>query len=41
MQYRAPGGIGEIKCSMWLKRCNEDLFIDSLNILGSIIQGHI
>lgn len=37
----APDGNCEKKCSLWLKRCNEDPSIDALNVLGSIIQEYM
>ncbi len=33
-----PGGNCETKCSSWLKRCNEDVTVDPLQVLGKIIQ---
>jgi hypothetical protein len=42
MESGAPGdppeGNCEVKCATWLKRCNEDLSIDPLKIVGLIIQ---
>jgi hypothetical protein len=34
----APDGNCETKCSSWLKRCNEDITVDPLQVLGKIIQ---
>jgi len=34
----APEGNCEKKCSIWLKRCNDDPTIDALAVLGFIIQ---
>lgn len=34
----APDGNCEAKCSLWLKRCNEDPSVDGLVVLGQIIQ---
>lgn len=37
----APEGNCEKKCSSWLKRCNDDLSIDAMEVLGSIIQKYM
>ncbi|WP_236187699.1 abortive infection family protein [Pseudomonas pharyngis] len=34
----APIGNCETKCSLWLKRCNEDPSVDALAVLGQVIQ---
>lgn len=34
----APDGNCETKCAAWLKRCNEDPTVDSLSVLGQVIQ---
>jgi hypothetical protein len=34
----APVGNCETKCSLWLKRCNEDPSVDALAVLGQVIQ---
>lgn len=34
----APDGNCETKCSLWLKRCNEDPSVDGLAVLGQVIQ---
>ncbi|MGL4767763.1 MAG: abortive infection family protein [Formosimonas sp.] len=42
MESGAPGeppeGNCETKCSLWLKRCNEDSSVDALSVLGQVIQ---
>jgi len=42
MESGAPGNVPEgnceKKCSNWLKRCNEDLSVDPLAVLGAVIQ---
>lgn len=45
MECGAPGdppeGNCETKCSNWLKRCNEDPFVEALEVLGSVIQEYM
>lgn len=42
MECGAPGGVPEgnceTKCSTWLRRCNDDPGVDSMQVLGQIIQ---
>lgn len=33
-----PAGNCETKCSLWLKRCNEDYDTDALDVLGNVLQ---
>lgn len=34
----APPGNCETKCAAWLRRCNDDPFVDPLSVLGHVIQ---
>lgn len=42
MEGGAPGGVPEgnceTKCSSWLRRCNDDSTVDSMHVLGLVIQ---
>ncbi|MGF7004537.1 abortive infection family protein [Aminobacter sp. BE322] len=42
MESGAPGDVPpgnlETKCSLWLKRCNEDYETDALDVLGNVLQ---
>ena len=42
MESGAPGDVPdgncETKCSLWLKRCNQDPSVDGLTVLGQVIQ---
>ena len=42
MESGAPGevpeGNCETKCSSWLRRCNDDVTIDPMQVLGQLIQ---
>ncbi|CAI0900632.1 Uncharacterised protein [Serratia quinivorans] len=45
MESGAPGdppeGNCEMKCSIWLKRCNDDATVNPLEVLGSVIQDYM
>ncbi len=36
-----PDGNCEIKCSSWLKRCNDDPTVDAFEVLGAVIQDYM
>lgn len=45
MESGAPGdppeGNCETKCSNWLKRCNDDTTVNSLEVLGAVVQEYM
>ncbi|WP_213765507.1 hypothetical protein [Caballeronia sp. dw_19] len=42
MESGAPGDVPEgnceTKCSLWLRRCNDDVCVDPMQVLGQVIQ---